>query len=102
MLALIGLETATRESYPFVLGDWAVMGLIGTLSAIYFIGVARAYQIAPPPMIATFDYAYLISAALWGHVLFADAPDLLTIGGMVLITAASLLAAPRQTADATD
>tara|TARA_B100000676_G_scaffold257359_1_gene265127 strand:+ start:3795 stop:4559 length:765 start_codon:yes stop_codon:yes gene_type:complete len=110
VLALIGLETATRESYPFVLGDWAVMGLnewglmalIGTLLAIYFIGVARAHQIAPPPVIATFDYTYLISAALWGYVLFADAPDLPTIGGMVLITAAGLLAAPRRTADATD
>ncbi len=109
-LTLIGLETATRESYPFVLGDWAMMGLnewglmalIGTLSAIYFIGVVRAYQIAPPPVIATFDYAYLISAALWGYVLFADAPDLLTIGSMALITAAGLLAAPRRTTDAAD
>ena len=63
------------------------------LSAAYFAGVARAYQIAPPSIIATFDYAYLISAALWGFVFFSETPDLLTLGGMVLITMAGLLVA---------
>ncbi len=100
-LALIGLAADTRAAYPFLLGDWAPMGarewglmaLIGALSAAYFVGVARAYQIAPPPIIATFDYAYLVSAALWGFVFFAETPDLLTVGGMVLITAAGLLVA---------
>jgi drug/metabolite transporter (DMT)-like permease len=69
------------------------MALIGALSAIYFLGVARAYQIAAPSVIATFDYAYLVSAAVWGFVFFAETPDLLTIGGMILITAAGLLVA---------
>ena len=73
--------------------EWGLMALIGVLSAAYFAGVARAYQIAPPSIIATFDYAYLVSAALWGFVLFAEQPDLLTVGGMVLITAAGLLVA---------
>jgi len=55
--------------------------------------VARAYQIAAPSIIATFDYAYLASAAVWGFVFFAETPDLFTIGGMVLITMAGLLVA---------
>ena len=101
VLALIGLGTETKAAFPFLLGDWAPMGLrewglmalLGALSAAYFVGVARAYQIAPPSIIATFDYAYLVSAALWGFVFFAERPDLLTIGGMVLITAAGLLVA---------
>ena len=59
-------------------------------------GVARAYQIAAPSIIATFDYAYLISAAFWGFLFFAETPDLLTVGGMVLITAAGLLVAARK------
>jgi drug/metabolite transporter (DMT)-like permease len=103
VLTVIGLSGETATDYPFLLECWAPMGaeawglmaLIGVLSAVYFIGVARAYQIAPPPIIATFDYAYLISAALWGFVFFAETPDLLTIGGMVLITAAGLLVAAR-------
>ena len=69
------------------------MALIGALSAAYFVGVARAYQIAAPSIIATFDYAYLVSAALWGFVFFSEKPDAWTIGGMILITLAGLLVA---------
>jgi len=100
-LALIGLGTETKAAFPFVFGDWAPMGvrewglmaLLGALSAAYFVGVARAYQIAAPSIIATFDYAYLVSAALWGFVFFSEKPDGLTIGGMILITLAGLLVA---------
>lgn len=103
VLALVGLEVGTIATFPFLLGDWAPMGsrewglmtLLGVLSAAYFIGIARAYQIAAPSVIATFDYAYLVSAALWGFVFFAETPDGLTIGGMILITAAGLLVAAR-------
>ena len=100
-LALVGLAPETKAAFPFLLDDWAPMGLrqwglmtlIGALSAIYFVGVARAYQIAAPSIIATFDYAYLVSAALWGFVFFSEKPDLLTVGGMLLITIAGLLVA---------
>lgn len=100
-LAVIDLEADAKAAYPFLLGDWGPMGakewgimaLLGILSAAYFMGVAKAYQIAPPSVIATFDYAYLISAALWGFVFFSERLDSLTVGGMVLITAAGLLVA---------
>ncbi|MEM7777720.1 MAG: DMT family transporter [Pseudomonadota bacterium] len=105
-LALIGFEATTRATYPFLLGDWApmdaedwgLMVLIGVLSAAYFAGVARAYQIAPPSIIATFDYAYLVSAALWGFVFFTETPDSLTVLGMIMITFAGLLVAARPSA----
>jgi drug/metabolite transporter (DMT)-like permease len=101
VLAIMGLDTDTKAAFPFLLGDWAPMGprewglmaLLGVLSAAYFAGVARAYQIAAPSIVATFDYAYLVSAAIWGFVFFAEKPDLLTIGGMILITVAGLLVA---------
>ncbi len=104
VLWLLGLGAETQAAFPFLLGDWAPMGLeawglmalLGALSAAYFVGVARAYQIAAPSVIATFDYAYLISAALWGFLFFAETPDALTVGGMVLITAAGLLVAARK------
>ncbi|MCP5080149.1 MAG: DMT family transporter [Alphaproteobacteria bacterium] len=100
-LMLIGLDADAVAAYPFLFGDWGPMGveewglmaLIGALSAAYFMGVARAYQIAAPPIVATFDYAYLISAALWGFVFFSETPDRLTVCGMVLITTAGLLGA---------
>lgn len=103
LLALVGLETEVKDAYPFLVGDWAAMGarewalmaLLGGLSAAFFLGVARAYQIAPPQIIATFDYGYLVSAALWGIVFFAETPDRFTLLGMILITLAGLLVASR-------
>ena len=100
-LALMNLGSDTQATFPFLLGDWTPMGLrewglmalLGVLSAAYFVGVARAYQVAPPSIIATFDYGYLVSAVLWGFVFFSEKPDVLTICGMILITAAGLLVA---------
>ncbi|MEJ8574616.1 DMT family transporter [Microbaculum marinum] len=108
-LAFAALAPDTKEAFPFLFGDWAPMGgrdwglmaLLGVLSAVYFMGVARAYQVAAPSTVATFDYAYLVSAALWGFVFFAERPGLTTVCGMVLITAAGLLvAAPSRKAPA--
>jgi drug/metabolite transporter (DMT)-like permease len=102
-LAVIGVSANAKAAFPFLLGDWmpmevrgwGLMALLGALSAAYFAGVARAYQIAAPSIIATFDYGYLVSAALWGFVFFSETPDALTVGGMILITAAGLLVAAR-------
>ncbi len=103
ILGLTGMDRQTVAAYPFLLetwptmatGDWALMAFLGLLSAAFFLGVARAYQIAPPQIIGTFDYGYLVSAAIWGMVFFADTPDALTILGMILITAAGILVAAR-------
>jgi len=103
VLAVIGLNAGTIAAFPFLFNGWTAMGgrewglmaLLGVLSAAYFVGVARAYQIAPPSVIGTFDYAYLVSAAVWGFLFFAETPDVFTICGMILITAAGLLVAVR-------
>ena len=103
VLAVIGLDAGTIAALPFLFNGWTAMGgrewglmaLLGVLSAAYFVGVARAYQIAAPSIIGTFDYAYLVSAAVWGFIFFAETPDVFTICGMILITAAGLLVAVR-------
>jgi drug/metabolite transporter (DMT)-like permease len=103
LLALFPPSAEAAFANPFLLGQWAtmnrdawgLMALLGLLSAAYFVGVARAYQIAPPQIIATFDYAYLVSATVWGFVFFAEAPDAFTLAGMVLITVAGLMVARR-------
>jgi drug/metabolite transporter (DMT)-like permease len=101
LLAMLALETDIQAAFPFLIGgwapmgpqDWAVMAVLGVLSAGFFMGVARAYQIAAPQIIATFDYGYLIFATLWGFVFFAEQPDAWTIFGMILVTGAGLLVA---------
>lgn len=101
LLGLLQLDTETQTAYPFLLGGWnamsasawGLMALLGCLSAGYLLGIARAYQIAPPQIIATFDYGYLVSAAIWGIVFFAETPDVWTVWGMALITLAGIFVA---------
>ena len=85
---------------PFLLGgwsalggrEWAIIAILAVLIVAISAGVAKAYQCAPPAIIAAFDYSYLAFAALWSFVMFAEVPDAATIGGMILIAGAGLLA----------
>lgn len=98
LLLAAALEPATVARQPFVLGPWQPMTLqawtvvagLGVLIVAISTGVARAYQLAPSSIIATFDYAYLPFAALWGFAFFAAVPDATTLAGMALIAAAGL------------
>lgn len=99
-LILLWNPTPSQEAvYPFLLGywvlmgprEWAIIGLLALLIVAIGVGLAKAYQSAPPPVIATFDYAYLIFAAFWSYVIFSEVPDVTTVLGMVLIAAAGLL-----------
>lgn len=86
------------SSSPFLLSSWHAMGpaewgLVIMLAMLMFgIGLVlpAAYQSAPPVIIATFDYCYLIFATVFGFALFSEVPDSLTIAGMLLIAGAGL------------
>jgi drug/metabolite transporter (DMT)-like permease len=92
--------TPTEASfYPFLLGywvsmgprEWAIIVLLAALMVAISLGLAKAYQSAPPSIIATFDYCYLLFAAFWSFVIFDQAPDTPTILGMLMIACAGLL-----------
>jgi drug/metabolite transporter (DMT)-like permease len=92
--------TPSEESfYPFLFGYWVAMGpresgiiaLLAALMVAISLGLAKAYQSAPAPIIATFDYSYLLFAAFWSFVIFAQPPDAPTILGMLMIAGAGLL-----------
>lgn len=91
---------ATHSANPFLLShwsqmgatEWAVIGLLTGLIVLIGVGLAKAYQSAPPVIVATFDYTYLVFAAFWSFAIFSDPPDTSTIAGMVLIAGAGLLA----------
>lgn len=78
---------AGQSAHPFFLSQWAELGsrewLIAALLAMIIVassaGVAKAYQSGPPAIIATFDYTYLVFAALWGLVIFSEVPDTATL-----------------------
>ena len=98
-IALWQPTPSEAQLYPFLLGYWVSMGprewgiiaLLAALMVAISLGLAKAYQSAPPSIIATFDYSYLPFAAFWSFVIFAQPPDVPTIFGMAMIAGAGLL-----------
>ncbi|HEX6102437.1 MAG TPA: DMT family transporter [Alphaproteobacteria bacterium] len=98
-IALWSPSEEQAGTYPFLLGYWVSMGsqewmIVAALALLMVgisVGLAKAYQSAPPAVIATFDYAYLGFAAFWSFAVFHEAPDLPTIVGLVLIAGAGLM-----------
>jgi len=90
-------EPATPAA-KFLFADWRapamddvlILAALGGAFAVYTVGIALAYQRAPAATIAPFEYTYLASGLLWGHLLFAERPGILALLGMSLIVAGGL------------
>ena len=70
---------------PLALFDWSVLFLLACFTILVGMMMAGAYQSAPPATIATFEYSYLIYAAIIDIVIFAVVPGVLAFVGMGLI-----------------
>lgn len=89
-------------AYPALLGpwpplsalDWGVLVGLAVLTVTASTLLARAYQAAPGPIVATFEYTYLIFAAGW-DTLRGNLPDTWALLGMVLIIVAGLIVLKR-------
>lgn len=83
---------------PMWLNEWHVMAVLAIAIVIGSIGAAMAYQNGPSSIIATFDFAYVGFAAIWGFVLFAEVPGLQASIGIIMIVTAGAIAT-RQKSD---
>lgn len=91
------------SSFPYLFGGWSRLGesewifisLLVILVIVIGMALAGAYQLAPPPTVATFDYTYLILMAFWDYILFSNVPGGMTAFGILLIVAAGLLVTRR-------
>lgn len=99
LLFIVPLSPLFTEDFPFLLAGWSVLHptawgwLAATAILVIAIAtsVARAYQIASPPSIATFEYCYLIFVALWDLWIFNAPPSYLTLLGIGLIVASGII-----------
>ena len=98
-LTLFRLPPETTAIEPFLLNGWMPMTVrdwifIPSL-AFLICGLAffmpLAYQIAPPVLVATLEYVYLIYAGLMGFFLLDETLDGISILGMAILVAAGLL-----------
>lgn len=82
---------------PVAAGDlwqFVLIGLLGTGAQFLLI---RAFTLAEAAAIAPFGYAGLVSATLWGIVLFDEWPDGWTVVGALVIVAAGIYVWHRET-----
>ena len=63
----------------------AALTLLAAAIIIGSVGAAIAYQVGPPATVASFDFAYVAFAALWGLVFFGAFPDTISLLGMAMI-----------------
>jgi drug/metabolite transporter (DMT)-like permease len=84
-----------RAWSPMDAGGWLAMAFLAAVAITASVGAATAYQVAPPATIATFDFAYVGFAGLWGILIFAEFPDARTILGIMLIVVAGIVAVRR-------
>lgn len=92
-------NTELAVSYPYIFGawssvefsDWLVLTLLAGFTIVIGMMLAGAYQAAPPSIIATFEYSYLVFVALWDILFFGISPNAASIVGMILIVGAGLM-----------
>jgi drug/metabolite transporter (DMT)-like permease len=95
---------ATADAYPYIFGawshvsvtDWLVLTLLSGFAIVNGMLLAGAYQVAPPSVVSTFEYSYLVFVAVWDILFFGIAPSIVPVAGMVLIVAAGLLVLRRK------
>ncbi len=72
--------------------DVVVLIVLAIAILIGSIGAAIAYQIGRSSVVATFDFAYVAFAVLWGIIFFGDIPDMKMLVGMALIILSGIMA----------
>ena len=100
ILVIADLSADIVVGSPFLLGPWipldlvawGVLILLALINLCIHLALARAYQIGPASIVASFDYTYLIFAVFWGYVLLGEVPTVTTLIGMVIIAGAGLVA----------
>ena len=86
----------TLVGIPLALLDWQALSMKGwllviSLSASFGLGqylLAKAFALAPANVLTPFTYFQILSAVIFGLLVFHDVPDGWTILGIVLILAA--------------
>ena len=99
VLVLLKPQGETANAYPYLFGmwskvslnDWLVLALLAVFAIAISMLLAGAYQAAPPAIVSTFEYSYLVFVALWDILFFDNSPTAVTITGMALIVTAGLL-----------
>ena len=71
--------------------EWLFLGGIGLMMAMSQMLIIRAYQHATPSRIAPFNYTVVIFSGLIGWIVWHNKPGVLSLVGVLLVTAGGVL-----------
>ncbi|AJY46991.1 DMT family transporter [Martelella endophytica] len=97
ILALAIMHPSENQGFVFAIwpdlrgADWGLAIILGCLLAVITTLVARAYRLAPTPLIGVFDTAYLGFAAFWSVVFFDAVPTTPEGIGIALIALGAIM-----------
>ena len=86
---------ATGSVLPFywvtpVGADWIMLVAMGLLGGAGQIAFTHAFSLAPPVIVAPFDYANMLLATALGFLIWGDVPTATILAGAVLVIASGL------------
>ena len=77
--------------------EWALLIGIGLVTGFGQILMTDAYRLAPPSVIAPFDYTSMIWALILGYALFGDFPEPSVLVGAAVVIASGVYIIYRET-----
>ncbi len=70
--------------------DWMPFILCGAFGALAYLAMNRALALAPPALLAPFEYVCLIGAIAAGYLVWNEVPDATTLAGAAIIVSSGL------------
>jgi drug/metabolite transporter (DMT)-like permease len=88
--AVIGLPLAIANWAPQSLETWLLSICLGVVFGFAQLWMAKAFALAPAILLTPFSYFQILSAVVFGFLVFHDIPDAWTLTGIALIVGAGL------------
>lgn len=79
------------DFHPMSAYQWIMLLLVGAAASGGQFSITAAYFHAPAKEISIYEYTQIIFAALFGFIFFGQLPDVLSVVGYIIVTAAALL-----------
>ncbi len=77
--------------------DFLLLCLLGLLGGTSIILINEAFRISPSAILAPFDYSAMLWALVFGFAIWGDIPNVIMMGGAVIVAASGLYILRRET-----
>ena len=75
---------------------WLLFVLAGACSVGAWIGIVGGYRLAPPALLAPFEYTALVAGAIAGYLIWGEVPDRWVVAGAATIIASGIYIVHRE------